>query len=81
MRGVVLGRLVDRADSRGDCGLRGSCGRCPAGGWVCVPAQLVAWSEAPQYCCPEAVGWGWELKSWREDSTMALAGTSVLEVE
>ena len=39
------------------CGLRESEGSLPAGGWGCVPAQLVTWCEVAQHWCQQAGGW------------------------
>lgn len=58
--------MVDRAISRGGCGLS-----LLVGEWGCVPAQLDAWPEASQYWCLQVGGsgqdWVLRLTSQRED--------------
>ena len=51
----VLGPLMGRAVSRGDCGLRKSLGDLSAGVCGCGPTQLVVWPEASQHLRLQAV--------------------------
>lgn len=44
--GPLVGRMVSRVMSRGDCGIRKSFGNLSANGQSRVPAWVVVWPEA-----------------------------------
>ena len=43
---LLVGRAVSKGVSVGSCGLGMTLGIVSAGGWDCVPALLIDWTEA-----------------------------------